>query len=59
MRVLELTQIMSGPTCGQLLADMGADVIKVEKMPGGDDARGYRDPAVNGVSAPFMMMNRN
>lgn len=59
MRVLELTQIMSGPTCGQLLADMGADVIKVEKMPGGDDARGYRDPAINGVSAPFMMMNRN
>lgn len=59
MRVLELTQIMSGPTCGQLLADMGADVIKVEKTPGGDDARGYRDPAVNGVSAPFMMMNRN
>ncbi len=59
LRVLELTQIMSGPTCGQMLADMGADVIKVEKLPGGDDARGYRDPLVNGVSAPFMMMNRN
>ena len=59
LRVLELTQIMSGPTCGQLLADMGADVIKVEKLPDGDDARGYRDPLVNGVSAPFMMMNRN
>jgi crotonobetainyl-CoA:carnitine CoA-transferase CaiB-like acyl-CoA transferase len=59
MRVLELTQIMSGPTCGMLLADMGADVIKVEKLPGGDDARGYRDPLINGVSAPFMMMNRN
>lgn len=59
LRVLELTQIMSGPTCGQMLADMGADVIKVEKLPGGDDARAYRDPLVNGVSAPFMMMNRN
>ncbi|TRZ70415.1 MAG: CoA transferase, partial [Rhodocyclaceae bacterium] len=59
MRVLELTQIMSGPTCGMLLADMGADVIKVEKLPGGDDSRGYRDPLINGVSAPFMMMNRN
>jgi len=59
LRVLELTQIMSGPTCGLLLADLGADVIKVEKLPGGDDARGYRDPQVNGVSAPFMMMNRN
>ncbi|WP_236574365.1 CoA transferase [Hydrogenophaga sp. PBL-H3] len=50
---------MSGPTCGLLLADMGADVIKIEKIPGGDDARGYRDPQVGGVSAPFMMMNRN
>ena len=45
LRVLEMTQIMSGPTCGLLLADMGADVIKIEKLPGGDDARGYRDPA--------------
>ncbi|PZO17612.1 MAG: CoA transferase [Burkholderiales bacterium] len=59
LRVLEVTQIMSGPTCGLLLADMGADVIKIEKIPGGDDARGYRDPQVGGVSAPFMMMNRN
>ena len=42
-----------------MLADMGADVIKVEKLPGGDDARGYREPRVNGVSAPFLMLNRN
>ena len=59
MRVLELAQIMAGPTCGMMLADMGADVIKVEKLPGGDDSRGYREPRVNGVSAPFLMMNRN
>ena len=59
MRVLELAQIMAGPTCGMMLADMGADVIKVEKLPGGDDARGYREPLVNGVSGPFMMLNRN
>ena len=59
MRVLELAQIMAGPTCGMMLADMGADVIKVEKIPGGDDARGYREPRINGVSAPFLMMNRN
>jgi crotonobetainyl-CoA:carnitine CoA-transferase CaiB-like acyl-CoA transferase len=59
VRVLELAQIMAGPTCGMLLADMGADVIKVEKLPGGDDARGYREPRVNGVSAPFLMLNRN
>jgi len=42
-----------------MLADLGADVIKVEKLPGGDDARGYREPRINGVSAPFLMMNRN
>jgi crotonobetainyl-CoA:carnitine CoA-transferase CaiB-like acyl-CoA transferase len=59
MRVLELAQIMAGPTAGMLLADMGADVVKVEKLPGGDDARGYREPRVNGVSAPFMILNRN
>ena len=59
MRVLELAQIMAGPTCGMLLADMGADVIKVEKLPGGDDSRGYREPRVNGVSAPFLVLNRN
>jgi len=59
MRVLELAQIMAGPTCGMMLADLGADVIKVEKLPGGDDARGYSEPRVNGISAPFLIMNRN
>ena len=59
MRVLELAQIMAGPTCGMLLADMGADVVKVEKLAGGDDVRGYREPRVGGESAPFMMLNRN
>jgi len=58
MRVLELAQIMAGPTAGMMLADMGADVIKVEKLPGGDDSRDYREPRVNGVSAPFMILNR-
>ena len=59
VKVLELAQIMAGPTCGMLLADMGAEVLKVEKLPGGDDARSYREPLVNGVSAPFMILNRN
>jgi crotonobetainyl-CoA:carnitine CoA-transferase CaiB-like acyl-CoA transferase len=59
VRVLELAQIMAGPTAGMMLADLGADVIKVEKIPAGDDARAYREPRVNGVSAPFMMLNRN
>ncbi|MCL4745191.1 MAG: CoA transferase [Burkholderiaceae bacterium] len=59
VRVLELAQIMAGPTTGMMLADLGADVIKVEKPNGGDDSRAYREPRVNGVSAPFMMLNRN
>ncbi|HET9580415.1 MAG TPA: CoA transferase [Usitatibacter sp.] len=59
MRVLELAQIMAGPTAGMMLADLGADVIKIEKLPGGDDTRAYREPRVNGHSAPFIAMNRN
>ena len=59
VRVLELAHIMAGPTCGLMLADMGADVIKIEKLPKGDDSRGYQDPQINGVSAPFLILNRN
>ena len=59
VKVLELAQIMAGPTCGMLLADLGADVVKVEKMPGGDDTRTMDRPSVNGESAAFMAMNRN
>jgi crotonobetainyl-CoA:carnitine CoA-transferase CaiB-like acyl-CoA transferase len=59
VRVLELAQIMAGPTCGMLLADLGADVIKVERVPGGDDTRHMNRPTVNGESAAFMAMNRN
>src|SRR3954471_3427304 len=59
MRVLELAQIMAGPTCGMMLADMGADVVKGEKLPRGDDTRAFGGRKVNGISAPFLMMNRN
>jgi crotonobetainyl-CoA:carnitine CoA-transferase CaiB-like acyl-CoA transferase len=59
IKVVELAQIMAGPTCGMLLADMGADVIKVEKLPGGDDTRSYSEPQIKGESAAFMILNRN
>src|SRR6185436_2052503 len=59
IKVLELAQIMAGPTCGLMLADLGADVIKVERVPGGDDTRRMDRPSVNGESASFMAMNRN
>ena len=57
-RVIELAHIMAGPVCGLMLADMGADVVKVEK-PTGDDTRRMVPPTINGESAAFMMMNRN
>ncbi|MDH3562572.1 MAG: CoA transferase, partial [Gammaproteobacteria bacterium] len=50
---------MAGPVCGVMLADMGADVIKVEKVPDGDDTRRMTPPAVDGESAAFMILNRN
>jgi crotonobetainyl-CoA:carnitine CoA-transferase CaiB-like acyl-CoA transferase len=59
MKVIELAHIMAGPVCGLMLADMGADVIKVEKAKGGDDSRRFLPPDIKGESAAFMMMNRN
>jgi crotonobetainyl-CoA:carnitine CoA-transferase CaiB-like acyl-CoA transferase len=58
VRVVELAHIMAGPVCGLMLADMGADVVKVEK-PEGDDSRRFLPPDIEGESAAFMMMNRN
>ena len=57
--VIELAHIMAGPVCGLMLADMGADVIKVEKVPGGEDSRRFLPPDIDGESAAFMMLNRN
>ena len=59
VKVIELAHIMAGPVCGLMLADMGASVIKVEKIPGGDDTRRSVPPKVGDESAAFMMMNRN
>jgi len=59
LKVIELAHIMAGPVCGLMLADMGASVVKVEKVPGGDDSRRFVPPALAGESAAFMMVNRN
>jgi crotonobetainyl-CoA:carnitine CoA-transferase CaiB-like acyl-CoA transferase len=59
VKVVELAHIMAGPVCGLMLADMGADVVKVEKVPGGDDTRRTLPPDIGGEAAAFMMMNRN
>jgi crotonobetainyl-CoA:carnitine CoA-transferase CaiB-like acyl-CoA transferase len=58
VRVIEMSHVMAAPACGLMLADMGADVIKVERLPGGDDVRKLA-PFVDDESAPFSMMNRN
>jgi len=59
MVVLDLSQILAGPVCGMMLADMGADVIKVEKPDGGDDNRRAGPPFIGGQGAGFMAANRN
>lgn len=57
LRVLDLTSNLSGPYCCMMLADHGADVVKIEP-PSGDTARNM-PPFINGESAPFMTWNRN
>src|SRR4051812_30867395 len=59
LKVVDLTHVMAGPTCTLMLADMGADVIKVEKKPDGDDTRRSVPPKIGDEAASFLMMNRN
>jgi len=60
LRVVDLTHVMAGPVCALMLADMGADVVKVEKVPDGEPSRADTEPyAINGVSVPYMAVNRN
>ena len=57
--VLDLTQNIAGPFCTQLLGDFGADVIKVERPVGGDDARKWLSPSSHGIGTAFLAVNRN
>jgi crotonobetainyl-CoA:carnitine CoA-transferase CaiB-like acyl-CoA transferase len=56
--VLDLTRVLAGPFCGMILADMGANVIKIEEPSKGDDSRQFV-PFVNGESSYYMNLNRN
>src|SRR5688500_18354723 len=57
--VADLTQNVAGPFCAQILGDMGAEVIKVERPGRGDDARAWAPPRWGDESATFMALNRN
>src|SRR5246500_1063185 len=59
LKVIDLTHVMAGPTCTLMLADMGAEVIKIEKTPSGDDTRHMIPPKIGEEAAAFLMMNRN
>jgi crotonobetainyl-CoA:carnitine CoA-transferase CaiB-like acyl-CoA transferase len=61
LKVFDLTRVLAGPTCAQMLGDLGADVIKIEKPGSGDDTRGFAPPTMPGTqeSAYFVGVNRN
>ncbi len=61
LRVFDLTRVLAGPTCVQMLADLGADVVKIERPGAGDDTRGFAPPFMPGTkeSAYFVGVNRN
>ena len=61
LRVFDLTRVLAGPTCVQMLADLGADVIKIERPGAGDDTRGFAPPYMPNTkeSAYFVGVNRN
>lgn len=59
IRVLDFTRILAGPYCTMVLADLGADVIKVEHPDGGDDTRHWGPPFVGEDAAYFLSVNRN
>src|SRR5215208_2029798 len=57
--VVDFTRVVAGPACTQMLADFGAEVIKIENPDGGDDTRSYEHAELAGESAAFLSLNRN
>ncbi len=59
IRVLDASRVLAGPFCGQMLGDLGAEVIKVERPGTGDETRGWGPPFLNDLSAYYLSCNRN
>src|SRR5438034_9384220 len=59
IRVLDASRVLAGPFCGQLLGDLGAEVIKIERPGQGDETRAWGPPFHGDFSAYFLSCNRN
>jgi crotonobetainyl-CoA:carnitine CoA-transferase CaiB-like acyl-CoA transferase len=59
IRVLDASRVLAGPFCGQILGDLGAEVLKIERPGSGDETRGWGPPFAGAFSAYFLSCNRN
>ncbi|WP_088011988.1 CaiB/BaiF CoA transferase family protein [Gottfriedia acidiceleris] len=59
IKIIDLTRVLAGPFCTMILGDLGAEVIKIESISGGDETRGWGPPFLEGESAYYLCANRN
>jgi crotonobetainyl-CoA:carnitine CoA-transferase CaiB-like acyl-CoA transferase len=59
VRVADLSRVLAGPYCTMLLADLGADVVKIERPEGGDETRAWGPPFADGEAAYYLSVNRS